>query len=229
MTGSLAHLLAAAAAFVGGHFVLSAPPIRAMLVSSIGEKTFAGMYSAIAIVNLVWLGFAFGAAPHVELWAAPAAARWIPILVTPLATLFVVCGVSQYNPTTVIDRFDSGRADAAPGILKVTRHPVMWAVGLWALAHIPPNGDLAALILFGSLAFLALFGTIRIEAKRRARDPEGFARFAAASSNIPFAAILAGRAGLSLADIGWLRIAIAALLYVVLFAVHRWIAGVPIH
>ena len=36
------------------------------------------------------------------------------------------------------------------------------------------------------------FSTRRIDAKRARKDPEGFARLAAASSNLPFAAIIMG-------------------------------------
>jgi uncharacterized membrane protein len=229
MTGTLLHLVLAALAFVGGHFLLSAPGPRAALVARLGERGFAGAYSVLMIAALIWLGLAFGAAPFVPLWTPPGWARWIPVVVMPLAALLVVCGYSQYNPTVVAQRIDPAKADPAPGILKVTRHPIMWGIGLWALAHIPPNGDLAALILFGALAVLALYGTVRLEAKRRARDPGGFARFAAVTSNIPFRAIAQGRARLRLADIGLARLGAALVLYLALAFAHPWIAGVAIH
>jgi uncharacterized membrane protein len=146
----------------------------------------------------------------------------------PLALLLAVCGLSQPNPTAVQQRFLGAGVDPAPGILKLTRHPVMWSFGLWGLAHLPPNGDLASLILFGGLAMLALLGTRAIDAKRRARDPQGFARFAEVTSNLPFAALAAGRNRLAFADIGWVRLAIAAGLYAAFLRGHRWIAGVPV-
>ena len=228
MTGSIWHLALATFVFVGGHFLLSWGPLRARLVGAIGEPTFAMAYSALALAGLVWLGVAYGAAPYVELWPQAAWTWAVPIAIMPMALLLAVCGFSQFNPTVVQQSFRAKGKDAAPGILKVTRHPVMWAFGLWALVHILPNGDLASLVLFGALAFLALVGTRAIEAKRRARDPEGFARFAAVTSNMPLAAIVAGRARLAFADIGWGRVAIAAALYVVILHAHRWIAGVPV-
>jgi uncharacterized membrane protein len=84
------------------------------------------------------------------------------------------------------------------------------------------------LLLFGGLAVLALGGTLAIDAKRRASDPAGFARLAAITSNLPFAAMLAGRARLSFADLGWWRLLAAALIYFVFVLAHRFIAGVAL-
>jgi uncharacterized membrane protein len=92
------------------------------------------------------------------------------------------------------------------------------------VAHIPPNGDAASLILFGGLTILALGGTLAIDAKRRARDPEGFARLAAVTSNVPFAAIRDGRS--RLARVALWRLLLAAAAYFALLAAHPWIAGV---
>jgi uncharacterized membrane protein len=102
---------------------------------------------------------------------------------------------------------------------------VLWAFALWALAHIAPNGDLASLIFFGGFAALALAGMVVIDMKRRARDPDGYARFAAATSRLPFLALLAGRARPDWRGIGWLRFAVAALVYVTLFIGHPWFTG----
>jgi uncharacterized membrane protein len=101
----------------------------------------------------------------------------------------------------------------------------MWGVALWALAHIVPNGDAAAVVLFGTLAVLALLGTLLIDHKLRARRGAQWQRFAALTSNLPFAAILAGRQHLVLAEIGWRRIGIALALYVALLALHPWLFG----
>jgi uncharacterized membrane protein len=235
-------LLAAAVAFVGSHFVLAAPRTRAALVRHLGERGFAGVFSLVAAVTLVVLVIAFSRAPYAELWPPLPALRWIPTLVLPFAALLLICGVSQQNPTAVMQGFDPKARDPAPGILKITRHPVMWAIGLWALSHLAPNGDLAALIFFGSIAFLALYGTIQIEAKRRAREPDGFARFAEVTSNVPLAALLSEKCrefwktayGIDPArtvwsEIGLWRVTAALALYVTLVIAHPWITGVAVH
>jgi uncharacterized membrane protein len=150
---------------------------------------------------------------------------WVPLLVMPFALLLLVCGVSTLNPTAVGAPDTLDQTEPVRGILRVTRHPFMWGVALWALAHLVPNGDAAALVLFGTFALLALLGTLLIDHKFRARRGAQWQRFAAASSNVPFAAILAGRQHLVSGEIGWLRVGAALVLYVVLLAVHPWLFG----
>ena len=64
-----------------------------------------------------------------------------------------------------------------------------------------------------------------IDRKLAARRGADWQRFADASSNLPFAAILAGRQRLVLAEIGWWRIALALVIYVALLAAHPWLFG----
>jgi uncharacterized membrane protein len=229
MIGTIDDLILATSVFVGGHFLLSSPPIRSPLAARLGERGFAGLYSVLAIAAFIWMLLAFGAAPRVPLWTAPGWARTLPFVIMPLAALLLVAGLTQLNPTLVMQSMVAAGSDPAPGILKVTRHPMMWAFGLWALAHIPINSHAAALILFGSLAVLALGGTLAIDAKHRARDPDGFNRLAAATSNLPFAALLSGRARVTPGDIGGWRLVLAAALYVALLVGHPLIAGVAIY
>jgi uncharacterized membrane protein len=234
-------LLTAAVAFVGSHFVLAAPRTRASLVNRLGQQGFTGVYSAVALLTITVLVITYGGAPYSELWPTTPALRLVPVVVMPFACLLLVCGLSQRNPTAVGQSFDSAARDPAPGILKITRHPIMWGIGLWALSHMATNGDVASLIFFGSFVVLALFGTTQIEAKRRARDPDGFARFAEITSNVPLIALLSskrrnfwktayGADPLKSVwhEIGLLRVTAALALYVALIFLHPWITGVPV-
>lgn len=225
--GGLTELILAAALFVGGHFVASAAPVRTPLVAKLGERAFSGVYSAAALALLVWTVSAYGRAPLVPLWEAPRWLYWLPSIFMAPACLLLVAGISGDNPTAVMGHLKAGTRPA-PGILAVTRHPVMWAIGLWALSHIPANGSAAALILFGSMALLALAGTLAIDAKKRRLWGEvEWGRLAGQTSNLPLAAILSGRARLRPAEIGGVRVLGAAALYVLLVFGHPWIAGVP--
>ncbi len=74
----------------------------------------------------------------------------------PLALFLLVGGVLIPNPsatgmTGVLDRLEPAR-----GVLRITRHPVMWGVGLWAAVHLVANGDLASLLFFGGFLLTAL-------------------------------------------------------------------------
>jgi len=214
-------------AFLGCHFVLSHPSLRPRLVATLGETGFAAAYSALAALSLAAAIWAFAAAPFVPLWELGPIKRWITLAMMIVACILFVAGLSQPNPTMVMTRIADEDHDPAPGILKITRHPLMWAFGLWGIGHLAANGHLAAVIFFGGFAWQALGGTRRIDAKRARKDPAGFARLAAASANLPFAAILSGRQSLitALREIGALRLGGGCLLYAALVYAHPWIAG----
>ena len=123
-------LIAATIAFVGMHFLFSEPHLRLALVARAGERLFSGLYSLIAGAALIWMIWAYAHAPVIALHGFGAVPNWITLPVVALAILLIVCGNSQYNPTAVARHIDLALADPAPGILKITRHPVMWGIGL---------------------------------------------------------------------------------------------------
>ena len=149
-------------------------------------------------------------------------------MLMPLATLLLVAGYSTRNPTAVGMERRVDADDPAPGILRVTRHPVMWAIGLWGLSHLIANEDLASLWFFGAIAALALGGTVLIDRKKRLALGSNWRRLASITSNVPFAALAGRRSRLRWRDIGLLRPLAALLLYAVLYLAHPLFAGVPI-
>ncbi|MDP6602627.1 MAG: NnrU family protein [Rhodospirillales bacterium] len=224
MTGTLAHLVAAAIAFVGGHFLISSTPLRWAIVAKIGERAYLGVFSALAVVALAWLGLAYRAAPRIELWAWETGGRHLALTLVALASVFVVAGLTTPSPT-VAGAGERG-LDEARGIVRVTRHPFLWGVALWAVAHLAANGDSASVVLFASLMVLALAGTLAIDRKRKASLGEAWERFAGATSNAPFAAIASRRQRLDFAEIGIWRILGAVALYVALLFGHELVIGV---
>ncbi len=225
MTGSLVELILAAVAFAGGHVLLSSAPVRTPLAGALGEWPFVGLYSAISLGLFVWLVGAYGDAPLVELWLTPTGVKHLALGVMVLASVLVACGLSLASPTGVpLKRAAGGGAPA--GIFKVTRHPVLWGIGLWAVVHVMANGDLASLILFASLGLLALGGTVLIDRKKRITMGEDWQAFAGETSNVPFAAIVAGRTRVSLKEIGYGRLLAGLVLYMVLLLGHEAVIGV---
>lgn len=227
MTGTIAHLSAAGLFLLLTHFGISSTPLRAALVGRLGEKPYLGLYSLISALAFWWLAAAYNGAPYVPLWPPAGWLAWVPVLLVPVALFLLVCGFSTPNPTAVgQEKLLTGDREPVRGILRVTRNPFLWGVGLWAVAHIVPNGDLASLILFGTLALLALGGSVLIDAKMARRLGADWDRYAARTSNLPFAAILAGRQSLVWREIGWWRPALALLLYGGLLHLHRMLFGV---
>jgi uncharacterized membrane protein len=218
----LFHLLAGALVFFGGHLLLSAPSVRPRLVAALSERGFLALYSTVALIGLIWLGYGYAVAPGEPWWGGPGLAI-VPLLLMAPAALLYVGAFSQKNPTSVGQSAD---ADAARGILRITRHPFLWAMALWAAGHLVVNGDLPSLVLFGGILALALIGMREIDRKSRRRDPVGFAAFEARTSVVPFAAIAQGRNRLVWSEIGWGRVAIAALLYGALIGLHPLVIGV---
>jgi uncharacterized membrane protein len=223
----LTHLVIAIGIFLATHIILAENPARRALVRVLGERPFAWGYGAVAILQLVWIGQAVEAAPVVRYWEPPDWAAAIPLLVMPLALLLLVCGFTQNNPTASLAAGRLARREVT-GILAVTRNPVMWGLGLWSLAHLAVVAEAAEALRYAAFGALALLFLPRIEAKQRAKWGEAaWADFTAHSSNIPFVAMARGRARLRWREIGWVRLAGAAALYIALLLwLHPTIAGV---
>jgi len=223
-------LILAAAFFLALHLLVSGTRVRDALTGRIGDGPYMGLFSLASIAGLAWLGFAFAAARHDGandvLWGATPATRGIQLALQLLAMLLIVPGLTTPNPTSVRQENSLQRADVVKGMLRITRHPFLWGVAIWALGHLLVNGDAASIVLFGAMLALALFGTVSIDAKRRRALGRTWDAFAAETSNVPFAAIATGRQRLNVAEIGWWRLTLAVAVWVVLAWAHPYLFGV---
>ena len=166
-------------------------------------------------------------APFINLWYK-VALRPVPMVVMPLALVLIVCGLASPNPTLVGRERLLKSDQPARGILRITRHPLMWGFAFWAASHIVARGDGAALIFFGTFLVLALSGTWLIDRRKAATLGADWRRFAAVTSNIPFAAIAAGRNQLKLGELGAWKILLALALDAVLVVLHHRLFGVHV-
>ena len=211
-------LVAATAAFLLTHFV-SSTPLRARLVTAMGEWPYRGLYSVVAFITLGWMIWAYMRAPVQPLWSG---LRDLPRFVMPLAFVLLACGYAR-NPTMVgADRLLQSE-EPARGIIRITRHPIMWAIMLWAAAHIAARGELRALVFFGGFFALACLGTVLMDMRKKANP--GWTRFSAVTSNIPFVAVAQGRNRIVWREIGWLRPAIGFALFAVVYSLHPRMFG----
>lgn len=212
--------------FLATHIVLSSTPLRGRIVGRIGEKAFLGLYSLIALLAIVWMSIAYAQAPQYQhLWLPGPGLRHLPLLLMPLVFILLAAGLTAKNPTAVQGEDALDRQDAVQGILRITRHPVQWAIVLWAALHILANGDLASLVFFGGFLLLAAAGPLLIDRKLAAAQGARWERFAATTSNLPFAAVLQGRQRLALAEIGWRPVIIGLAVYALMLALHPWLFG----
>jgi uncharacterized membrane protein len=213
-----ASLVVATAAFLATHFVTSTP-LRPRLVAVMGEWPYRGLYSLVALATLGWMIWAYSAAPREPLWFG---FRQIPSIVMPFAFVLIACGYWR-NPTMVgADKLLKSE-DPARGMIRITRHPIMWAIMLWAGSHIIARGDIKSIVFFGGLLLLAGLGTILMDARKRS-NPD-FHRFAAVTSNIPFVAIAQARNRIVWREIGWPQPLLGLAAFFVFFFLHAWLFG----
>jgi uncharacterized membrane protein len=225
MTGTLSELALAAFAFVASHFLLSARPLRRLLAGALGERPFRILYSAVALALLAWTIVAFRNAPALDLWGVPAGLRHLPAGAMPFACILLVAGLMAANPTAVGVE-GKGLVDKGPkGIFAVTRHPVLWGIGLWALSHLLASGSAGRLILFGALGVLAIGGAFHLDARKEEALGPAWASYKAASSNVPLAAMIGGRARPAWRDIGYAPVALGVALYAALMFLHGPVIG----
>lgn len=225
------NLIAASACFLFIHFGVSGTRFRDTLVARFGEGPYRGAFSLASLIGLVWMIYTYRHAPTVHLWDQPLGSRPIAFVLVFFAFLFVVIGVATPSPTQVgMESKLAEGTDTARGMVRITRHPFLWGVALWALVHLVANGDVASVILFGSLLLLALGGTVAIDAKRRRRFGNGWAQFAQSTSSVPFATILSGRNSIvsALGEIGIVRPLVAVLAYALIFSFHGRLFGAPL-
>ncbi len=151
--------------------------------------------------------------------------RLLPLLVMPVAFVLLACGLLVRNPTLVGAEGLLKKEDPARGVVRVTRHPIMWGIMLWAAAHMLARGEANALVFFGGFLALGLIGTLAMDQRKARTLGEDWARFAAVTSHVPFAAILAGRNRFVASEIGWIGPLAGLVLFAALFAAHSWLFG----
>ena len=124
--------------FISVHSVPSFPKLRQDLIARVGERSYKIAFAMIALIGFILIVVGKAYADFVWLWQPPAWARHITFaLMLPALVLLAAANM----PTN---------------IKRITRHPMLWGVTLWAVGHLLANGDLASLLLFGTFGAYAL-------------------------------------------------------------------------
>lgn len=225
-------LILALIAFVGSHFVLS-HPLRQPLMKAIGRQGFLGVYSLIALTTLVWVIIAYKNAPTVSLWTPPAFFYLLTNVLMLVALVLFLGSLIQPNPMMVhpaasdsMAVLTGGRPKGPRGVTAITRHPMMWGIGLWAISHALVNGDAATLVLCIGLGILALGGAVLQDRRKAAELGPDWQIYAASSAYVPFAAQIRGHLPWRTAWPGWLVVIGGVFLYIALAFFHEALFGV---
>jgi uncharacterized membrane protein len=177
--------------FLAAHLIPASPGLRSRLIATMGRTTYLSAYSVLSLGLLAWLILAAQRAETVLLWH-PAPWQWhVPFLAMPVAAFLLIAGLAWPNPLSI-----SLRSGEEPGpIVAITRHPVLWGFLIWAASHVPPNGSLVAVLLFGGMAAFSILGFFLLDLKARRRmGADRWRARSAGTSSVPFSALLQGRA-----------------------------------
>ena len=148
----MTHLIAGLVLFLGIHSVaIAAPGLRAAAVARLGLNGWKGLYSLIAIAGFVLICIGYGEAR----------------ITNPVWLYQPAKGLRHLALLLMLPVFPLLLAVYLPGRIRTaTKHPMLLATKLWALAHLLANGGLHDVLLFGG--FLAWAVADRISVKRRA-------------------------------------------------------------
>lgn len=217
-------LALAAAFFVAIHLGVSGTRLRDALVGRMGLNAYMVVFSLLSVAGMIGLVIAYQKADYIPTWGM--LGWWKPVMLALMlpAFLLVVIGLATPNPTSVNQE---KLVDAAPkGIVRITRHPFLMGVALWAGIHLVGNGDWASLLFFGALFVVAAAGPASIDAKRRRALGNAWQPFARRTSILPFGAILSNRNSLSWAELGVWRPAAGLVAYALMLGGHAHLIGV---
>ncbi len=224
----MAMLIVAAAFFLSIHLLIAGTSLRDVVVARLGERGYLGAFSVASLVGIVWLVASYNAAVNAGapiLWDFGPAVAHLGIIVVAVAFFFVVAGLLTPNPTSVGMESIALKHNAATGMLRITRHPFLWGVAIWAAFHLAANGDAASVVFFGTFLGLAVFGTSSIDSKRKRKLGVDWQNFSQTTSNIPFQAILTGRNVLVLRELLTYRQLAALVAFAAALVAHAWAFG----
>ena len=161
------------------------------LRARLGEGPYMGLYSVVSLVGFVLLVYGYGATRGAGILYSPP--TWMAHLNLVLMIPALVLLVASQIPTGHIK--------------KISKHPMLVAIKIWAVGHLLANGEINSVLLFGGFLAYAVFD--RIMVKRRGDNGPG--PDATVNAMMDVIAVIVGVAA-------WA--AIAFWLHPILFGVH---------
>ena len=217
MDGDIITLIAANIAFVGTHFAMS-HPLRAPMVKALGAGGFQGAYTVVSFATLAWVYFAFTAAPPADL-PGSGDAGWIAATIITLPAMILLAGSLVGNPALPTPMAEAQARAEPKGVMRVTRHPMMWGIGLWAASHIILFWSIRTMVTALAMGILALVGAKLQDAKKEALMGESWAEWERKTSYWP-------RWG-QLFSVGAVPLVAGTVLWLAGSYIHLWRAGIP--
>jgi uncharacterized membrane protein len=141
------------------HLTPTVPSVRTSLRARLGSSGYTATFALLSLVGLALIVIGYGEArtlgrANPQLWVPP---QWTKHIALTLMLPAMILLVAAYVPSR---------------IRTLTKHPMLAAVKLWALAHLLVRGDLASVLLFGSFLAYGIYDRISVE-RRAALGPLG--------------------------------------------------------
>ena len=206
--------------FGGTHVGLATGRIRRRLIARLGENGFAAVFWAVALASFTALvtyyaGHRLEGAPGLDLGRYAAVRAILTAVVVAGVTLMFLMDYAS-SPTALFDQ----PIRTPRGVERITRHPFFAGAALLGLAHALLATRLAGTAFFAGLAALAIVGAWHQDRKLLARRGRPYAEYVAATSAVPFAAIVAGRQPFRPREIRLRALATGVVIAILLRAVH---------
>lgn len=220
-------LIAAAVSFAGIHLLVSGTGLRDVLIHYLDERAYRALFSMASIATLIWLSRAYSHAYATDTtvyWVLPSAVHYGgPVMI--FALFLAVPGLVSPSPTALGQEGLLLREPEPRGMQRITRHPFLWGVMIWAIFHLCANGDRASVVFFSTFLLVAGVGTRSIDAKRKKVLGETWTMYRTQTSNIPFVALGGKRTRFArtrdaFREIGLWRVLLAVAVFCALVAVH---------
>jgi uncharacterized membrane protein len=150
------------AVFLGAHLLPTIPALRTTLHDRLAPSGYTVLFSLLSLAGLVLIAIGYGDArtlgrANPQVWVPP---TWTKHIAFTLMLPAMILLVAAYIPSR---------------IRSATKHPMLAAIKLWALAHLLVRGDLASMVLFGSLLAYGVYDRISVKT-RNALGPLGMAQ-----------------------------------------------------
>lgn len=224
-------LALACAFFLCIHLMVSGTTLKDQIIGGIGKIAYYLLFALFSVVGLIWMSVAFVVALNNHdgfnhtFWTAPLFLRILALPANFIAFLLIVLGVLTPSATNLLSLHKLPEKPVY-GVVRISRHPVLAGIGLWATIHLICNGNLASWVYFGSLLAVCALGANNIDRKREAIFGESYRTFKKRTSIVPFVAIIEGRTAFIPDELGYAKMFLAAATFAVFAVLHELLFGI---
>ena len=151
--------------FILSHIVIARTKIKPFLIRKIGKTGYIIFYSLLSIVLLGWVIYEVLQSDRIFLWATPLWAYYFAAIFSLLGLVLIGIGFTTHNVLSAAFRKSTfANHSFFSGFI---RHPIILGASLWGIAHIPANGDVQSLSLFGGSAAFGFAGMWLVDKRKQ--------------------------------------------------------------